>query len=55
MTQVSRSFSDGSAAKLTVSEYLTPKGNHVQGNGIEPDIEADDEDILDKALEALKK
>ena len=55
VTQVSRSFSDGSAAKLTVSEYLTPKGNHVQGNGIEPDIEADDEDILDKALEALNK
>ena len=38
VTQISRMFSDGSAAKLTVSEYLTPKGNHVNDNGIEPDI-----------------
>lgn len=55
VTQVSRSFSDGSAVKLTVSEYLTPKGNHVQDNGIEPDIEADDDNIMAKALEALGK
>ena len=55
VTQISRMFSDGSAAKLTVSEYLTPKGNHVNDKGIEPDIEATDDDILDKALEELKK
>ena len=55
VTQISRMFSDGSAAKLTVSEYLTPKGNHVNENGIEPDIEASDDDILDKALEELNK
>ena len=55
VTQISRMFSDGSAAKLTVSEYLTPKGNHVNDNGIEPDIEATDEDILDIAIEELNK
>ena len=55
VTQESRSFIDGSAIKLTVSEYLTPKGNHVQGKGIEPDIEAEDDVILDKAFEALNQ
>lgn len=54
VTQISRQFKDGSAVKLTASEYLTPDGNHVQGNGIEPDIEASDEDIMDKAIEELK-
>lgn len=53
VTQASRQFNDGSAVKLTVTEYLTPKGNHVQDKGIEPDIKATDEEILDKALEAL--
>lgn len=55
VTQMSRSFSDGSAVKLTVSEYLTPKGNHVQDKGITPDIEADDTDIMDKAFKALSR
>ncbi len=55
VTQMSKRFSDGSAVKLTVSEYLTPKGNHVNENGITPDIEATDEDIIDKALEELNK
>lgn len=55
VTQISREFKDGSAIKLTVSEYLTPDGNHVQGEGIKPDIEATDEDILVKALEELEK
>ena len=54
VTQITRQFSDGSAVKLTISEYLTPDGNHVQEQGIQPDIEATDEDILDKALAALK-
>lgn len=53
VTQISRQFNDGTAVKMTVTEYLTPDGNHVQDQGIEPDIEATDEDILDKALEAL--
>ena len=55
VTQVSKRFSDGSAAKLTVSEYLTPDGNHVNEKGITPDIEATDDEILDKALDELQK
>ena len=31
-------LSDGSAIKLTVSAYYTPKGNNIHGVGIEPDI-----------------
>ena len=53
VTQITRQFKDGSAIKMTVTEYLTPDGNHVQEVGIEPDIEASDEDIMDKAIEAL--
>ncbi|NBH81569.1 S41 family peptidase [bacterium C-53] len=30
---------DGSAVKLTVSKYYTPKGQNIHGIGIEPDIE----------------
>ena len=55
VTQMSRRFGDGSAVKLTVSEYLTPKRNHVNENGIEPDVKATDEEIFDKALEELNK
>lgn len=31
-------FSDGSAVKLTISSYFTPKGNNIHGIGIEPDV-----------------
>lgn len=31
-------FTDGSALKLTVSSYFTPKGRNIHGTGIEPDI-----------------
>ena len=54
VTQMSHQFEDGYAIKLTITEYLTPNGDHVQGRGIEPDIKATDEDILDKALDELK-
>ena len=33
------SLSDGSAVKLTVSNYYTPKGNNIHKFGIEPDVE----------------
>lgn len=60
---------DGSAIKLTVAAYYTPKGNNIHGKGVKPDVEvelteentAPDEngqthDIqLEKALEVLKK
>lgn len=32
---------DGSAVKLTVSSYFTPKGNNIHGIGIEPDVECE--------------
>lgn len=32
---------DGSAIKLTIAKWLTPKGNTIEGQGISPDIEVD--------------
>lgn len=52
---------DGSAVKLTVSSYFTPKGNNIHGIGIEPDIvcEFDSEkyydDNVDNQLEEGRK
>lgn len=55
-------FSDGSAVKITIAEWLTPKGRSINKSGIQPDIEVDKtvEDYdqnrdpqLDKALEWL--
>ena len=56
-------LTDGSAVKLTVSSYFTPKGNNIHEMGVEPDVEepfdADayyDEGIdnqLDKAIEVM--
>lgn len=57
-------FSDGSTLKITVAEWLTPKGNSIEKNGITPDIEVKmtDEDRaakrdpqLDRALEEVRK
>ncbi|MDD2785821.1 MAG: S41 family peptidase [Patescibacteria group bacterium] len=57
-------FSDGSAIKITIAEWLTPKGRSINKIGIQPDIEvdrtADDYDQnrdpqLDKALEWFDK
>lgn len=59
---------DGSAIKLTVAGYFTPKGNNIHGKGVEPDVEiqlteentAPDESgnardpQLEKALELLR-
>jgi len=59
-------FSDGSAVKLTVSSYFTPKGRNIHGTGIEPDIicefdgeayygsEEHPDNQLEKAKEVLK-
>ncbi|MDO8571702.1 MAG: S41 family peptidase, partial [bacterium] len=55
---------DGSALKLTVARWLTPKGRSINEHGIDPDVEVEvsDEDFenkrdpqLDKALELLKE
>lgn len=34
-------FNDGSAVKLTISSYYTPKGNNIHGIGIAPDVECE--------------
>ena len=34
-------LTDGTALKLTISSYYTPKGNNIHGIGIEPDIECE--------------
>ena len=57
-------ISDGTAMKLTVSHYYTPKGNDIHEVGIKPDVDVDldvdkylDEDTdtqLEKAKEVLK-
>lgn len=60
-------FDDGSAVKLTISAYYTPKGRNIHGIGIEPDMVCEfdskayyDEknpydNQLEKAKEVLKK
>lgn len=53
-------LNDGSAIKLTVEKYYTPKGENIHGKGITPDVEVKSgenakKDIqLNKALEELK-
>lgn len=42
-------LSDGSAVKLTVSNYYTPKGNNINKKGIEPDVSVElDSDLVNK-------
>lgn len=46
-------LSDGNVMKLTVSEWLTPNGNHINGIGITPDVLIDNLDNkTDLQLEA---
>lgn len=62
-------LSDGSAIKMTVSKYYTPKGNNIHDVGIEPDVKVELSDKkwlkvrlnkatdtqLEKALELMKE
>ena len=58
-------LNDGSAVKLTISSYFTPKGNDIHGIGIVPDVEVEldvdkyyDEGIdtqIEKALEIINE
>ena len=54
---------DGSCVKLTIAEYLTPKGRSIDGEGITPDVEVeyerdenrpDYDNQMEKALELIK-
>jgi len=58
-----KDLSDGSAVKLTIARWLTPKEREIDKEGIKPDVEVEmeEEDVkeskdpqLDKALEILK-
>lgn len=55
VTQVTRKFRDGSAIKITSTEYFRPSGDKVNGVGVTPDIETDESGAIDKALEVLEK
>lgn len=55
VTQISHQFEDGSAIKITITEYFRPSGKTVHGVGITPDIEATGDDVMTKALEELNK
>ena len=46
-------LSDGSALKLTISNYYTPKGQNIHGVGIAPDVEVpfDAEGYYDKGID----
>lgn len=49
VVQSIRKLSDGSAVKLTTSNYYTPNGNNINKVGITPDIEVElDPDLLNK-------
>ena len=54
---------DGTAVKLTIAEYFTPKGRNINGKGITPDVKVeyekdeknpDADNQLDKAIEEVK-
>lgn len=50
-------LSDASALKLTTAQYLTPDGNDINGDGIEPDVEVSSDDPAvqrSRAIEILK-
>lgn len=50
-------LSDGTAMKLTISNYYTPKGNYIHGVGIEPDVlvEWDSERYLEEEVDNQKE
>lgn len=41
VVQTIQPLSDGSAVKITIAKYYTPKGNDINKKGITPDVEAD--------------
>ena len=56
-------LSGGSSLKVTIAKWLTPKGNQISGNGLNPDVDvtlsqadatANKDPQLDKAIEIAK-
>lgn len=54
VTQTVKPFKDGSAVKYTITEYFRPNGETVNGIGITPDIEVEEDQALLTALEELE-
>ena len=48
-------FNDGSALKLTVKKYFTPKGRNINGKGITPDVKVENDGKTDKHFDVGKK
>ena len=48
-------LSDGSALKLTVKKYYTPNGRNINGKGITPDVEVENDAKTDKQLDTAEK
>lgn len=49
-------LTDGTAIKLTISKYFTPKGRNIHGTGIKPDIEVElDEELMKEVIIPLEK
>lgn len=46
IVQAIQPLNDGSALKLTIADYYTPKGNNIHKVGIEPDVEVKLDDSL---------
>lgn len=46
-------LNDGSKLELTVAKYRTPLGRVIDGEGIEPDLAATDDEIAKRALQIL--
>ncbi|MBP3895779.1 MAG: S41 family peptidase [Mogibacterium sp.] len=55
VTQLTRKFKDGSAVKLTVTEYFRPSGSTVNEEGITPDVEVPSDEALSRGIEELGK
>ena len=41
VVQTIQPLTDGSAVKITIAKYFTPKGNDINKKGITPDVEAE--------------
>ena len=55
-----KNLGDGTYIKVTIAEYFSPNGTQINKNGVEPDVEIDDnigtdvDEQLEKAIEVVK-
>lgn len=55
VTQRTHMFDDGSAVKITATEYFRPNGETVNGVGVTPDVDAADGEMREVAIRELEK